>query len=759
MIEKFVSIKSVGRFRDCKAAGDVGFRKVTLIYAGNGRGKTTLCAILRSLQSGQPEPIAERKTLGAKDAAYVQIRLDGSTVSFSNNAWTSTCPGIAIFDSVFVHENVYGGDYVESEHRKKLYRVIIGEQGVVLARRVDELDSEIRDANKQISEDKAILERQVPEGLVLEDFLRLRLGDDLDGKIRQKSKEIESLERAHEIAEKETLSRIPVPTFPDKLEILLTKSLPDISAEAEARVKDHVAQCMDQRGESWLGQGLEYVRDDRCPFCGQGISANMLLADYRAYFKAGYKALTSEILEMERLVKTALQGEVILNIHKVIAGNQALADFWRQFVPIDFPGISFEKTQTSLNRIAASSHSLLGRKLATPFEPISPDADFASALSDFSDLTNAINSYNSGIEACNKQIAAQKLLAEKGDLTVARREFLLLTATKRRFEPEVKDACGKYEKSINAKSKLDADKATAKNLLDKYCVDILAKYQQSINDFLDLFDAGFRITNTKHQYTGGTPRSQYQIVINEKPIDLGDSKTLPGTPCFRTALSSGDRSALALAFFLASLKHDPRIAEKIVVFDDPISSLDCFRRTCTQQLIRRQSSIARQVIVLSHDPFFLKLLWDGYVGSEVKTLQLTRKGDNTVLAEWDVEAETQSEYIKDYNRLLKFYDEGSGNKIDVARSMRPFLEGKLRVEYPGQFAENEWLGDFTIKIRNAGASSPLSHAKADVAEIEDIKDYSKKYHHDQNSRADNEPIGDTELRGYVKRTLKLAGAC
>ena len=140
-------------------------------------------------------------------------------------------------------------------------------------------------------------------------------------------------------------------------------------------------------------------------------------------------------------------------------------------------------------------------------------------------------------------------------------------------------------------------------------------------------------------------------------------------------------------------------------------------------------------------------------------MQLTRKGNNTMLSEWDVDAETQSEYLKDYNRLLAFYHDGSGNKIEVARSIRTFLEGRLRVEYPGQFAENEWLGGFTNKIRSADASSPLHHAKADLAEIEAIKDYSKKYHHDQNLRADNEPISDAELRGYVKRTLKLAGAC
>ena len=51
MIKKLIRIANVGRFRDYKAAGDVSLNKLNLIVAENGRGKTTLCAILRSLRS------------------------------------------------------------------------------------------------------------------------------------------------------------------------------------------------------------------------------------------------------------------------------------------------------------------------------------------------------------------------------------------------------------------------------------------------------------------------------------------------------------------------------------------------------------------------------------------------------------------------------------------------------------------------------------------------------------------------------------
>jgi len=222
-------------------------------------------------------------------------------------------------------------------------------------------------------------------------------------------------------------------------------------------------------------------------------------------------------------------------------------------------------------------------------------------------------------------------------------------------------------------------------------------------------------------------------------------------------LSSGDRSALALAFFLASLGQDPDITNKIVVLDDPFTSLDRFRRTCTQQLIQDLANTAQQVIVMSHDAHFLKLIYDAGPENEIKTLQLAHVGDGTMLGEWDIVAETQSTYNMNHGSLLSFYRDRTGVPLDVARAIRPFLEGWLRVHFPGHFQSSEWLGNFIDKIRSADGNSGLQHAQADLSELEAINDYSKKYHHEQNPNADAESIYNDELHGFVKRTLRLVG--
>ena len=106
---------------------------------------------------------------------------------------------------------------------------------------------------------------------------------------------------------------------------------------------------------------------------------------------------------------------------------------------------------------------------------------------------------------------------------------------------------------------------------------------------------------------------------------------------------------------------------------------------------------------------------------------------------------------------LNYYRDQTGEPIDVARAIRPFIEGMLRSHFPGSFHTNEWLGQFIEKIRNADVSSGLQHATDELLEIEAINEYSKKYHHDQNPNADQEPISPDELHGYVKRTLRFVG--
>src|SRR6266478_2335547 len=107
-IKKLVSIKNVGRLVNCVQKGPE-FNKYNLFFAENGRGKTTLCAVLRSLETGQHEHISERKTIAPVSGdPTAQVRLvGGKNANYGKQAWSVTVPEIAIFDATFVNQNVH----------------------------------------------------------------------------------------------------------------------------------------------------------------------------------------------------------------------------------------------------------------------------------------------------------------------------------------------------------------------------------------------------------------------------------------------------------------------------------------------------------------------------------------------------------------------------------------------------------------------------------------------------------------------------
>ena len=73
--KKFVRIANVGRFSKLSPDGDVELKEITLIYAENGYGKTTIAGLIRSLKTGEAAYLSERATLGATGKQGVDLLL------------------------------------------------------------------------------------------------------------------------------------------------------------------------------------------------------------------------------------------------------------------------------------------------------------------------------------------------------------------------------------------------------------------------------------------------------------------------------------------------------------------------------------------------------------------------------------------------------------------------------------------------------------------------------------------------------------
>jgi hypothetical protein len=94
-------LRNIGQFDSVNAGAHLPLSKLSLIYAENGRGKTTIAAILRSLSTGEPTLITERQRLGAANPPHVVLTFAGAPLMFQNGSWGSALPRIAVFDDAF----------------------------------------------------------------------------------------------------------------------------------------------------------------------------------------------------------------------------------------------------------------------------------------------------------------------------------------------------------------------------------------------------------------------------------------------------------------------------------------------------------------------------------------------------------------------------------------------------------------------------------------------------------------------------------
>lgn len=333
-----------------------------------------------------------------------------------------------------------------------------------------------------------------------------------------------------------------------------------------------------------------------------------------------------------------------------------------------------------------------------------------------------------------------------------------MIAVRKRHQADVKKACDTYESTRLEKQALDDKKADTKRKLDEYSSQVICRYQDRINKFLDELDAGFRLANTRHVYPGGVASCEYQVVINDTNVTLGDPSTPMDRPSFRNTLSSGDRSTLALAFFLAQLCEDPNRAATIVVFDDPFNSQDSFRKSWTVEKIKACGMECEQVILLSHDHRFIDLLWKqlAHTRSERKSLKLKRVGQmNTTIVPWDIEEAMRSPGYDDHQALVDYHLGGIGHPRDVVRKIRPVLESHIRSILPGEVTENDNLGDIISIIRQAGQGHQLFPV---VRDLDAINAFTTPYAHGQSAVVAAD-LDEAELGGFIKRALRIVGSC
>ena len=104
----------------------------------------------------------------------------------------------------------------------------------------------------------------------------------------------------------------------------------------------------------------------------------------------------------------------------------------------------------------------------------------------------------------------------------------------------------------------------------------------------------------------------HPVVINDDHVDVGDVEDTAWDPVVSQHAKCRGSEQPRFWFLLRNWEDFPICRDTIVVFDGQFTSQDRSRRTYTQQLICKKAGEAKQVIVTSHDPTLLKLIWDNF---------------------------------------------------------------------------------------------------------------------------------------------------
>lgn len=758
MLRKIIAVRNVGRFRNSAAAGNPQLARHTLISGANGFGKTTLCAILRSLQSGDPSHVLGRATLGATEAPSIELLFPAGAVRFDGGAWTSLVPDLAIFDGVFVAENVHSGEVVEIDHRRNLYRVIIGQEGVRLAEQDTALAATSREMTGTVTAARNALAPHMPQGMRIEAFLAIAPDPDIEAKIAAQETVVAASREAGAIQARAALSVFAIPAMPEGMAAILARTLDDVAADAEHLLSGHIARHgMAEQGEPWIAQGLRHT-EDSCPFCGQDVQELPLIAAYRAIFSEQFRALSRDIENLRQQVVQALGDRALGTIATTSAHNREHLTFWQRFIAIDDVSLNPPEGFTAaVEALRNAALALIDRKAAAPLAASTPDAAFIAAQAAFAEAVGQFDPINQQITAINVKVAAIKAATGAADAQAEEAKLAKLNLTRTRHLPDVVTLCDAYNARIDEKADVDRRKEEVRQQLEAHTNNIVQPYENHINELLGNFNAGFTISQTRHAFPGGIATSSYLLVINNVKVDLGDGRTGHDQPSFKNTLSAGDRSTLALAFFLAHLEHDPDQAKKIVVFDDPFSSQDAFRRRQTVHEIMAVARDCAQVIVLSHDATFLKQVWDKAPhDSRVAVGIADHRAQGSKMSAIDLERICQGRTATDIDDLQAFMATGAGGLLDLVRKCRVVLETYCKTTYPAAFAANDWLGDIVGAIRVGGDQHP---AYALYDELDQINGYTSQYHHGEDvGDATPDQIDPNELTGFVKRTLRVVNA-
>lgn len=373
---------------------------------------------------------------------------------------------------------------------------------------------------------------------------------------------------------------------PNFSKVIALRQTPLLQKKIVGKEDVDVAALILKLGNSdWVKSGMTYLNasEDRCPFCQQRLDASFK-KKVEEYFDESYYSSMQEIRTLQgehegevQQLKIAL--DTILQLNSSQLDCEALRPIVEEFM-----------------HLCDENKRRLASKIENPSIPI--------VLLDCTDCSERIKKI---VHEANEKIRQHNQL-----VTNIRTERNLLTKLIWRFvSSEVKDVIADY---LSQKQKIEDEISKSENTvrdlenqahalkaeveeLQKKLTSVIPT-RETINRQLEGFGfSGFRLGEGVDEYT-------YSIVRDN------------GTTVGET-LSEGECNFVSFLYFYSQIKGSLRrtgeVDPQVIVFDDPISSMDSDVLFIVATLIRRlmvsmtgADSFVKQLIILTHNIYFHK---------------------------------------------------------------------------------------------------------------------------------------------------------
>ena len=715
MITSIAKVYGIGRYGHYD--GPVEIQKNQVIFGFNGAGKSTLSDIFYSLKNDEDhlEPLSRRHTLTTDEGQtpenqMVELSTDGEPLCFDGEHWNRTV-NIHVFNDQYIDEYLFIGDSYADGGRP----IGLGAKETQKLTKKQQCETELAECLDTVNQvlinnKEACRKANLGQSRIRMDKWARRVKKfaelaSINGAQR------EEIRRNHDEPDLSNPIIRSLRSWINRLSELyvlqdsggaaimrgISKLLQDTPEITGREIAAHMQAAMGHADPAWLVQGRRYQkREDLCPYCGQEITDpnfRKLAKDLDRFISGKQKEKAARIKQKAEKAKTYLDAEklqilqdVLEEIHTENAGKRFL---YKRTLNLT---ASLQFSTPEWKEYVYSLVQKLDRKLRNPYEKIVLTLEERLICGTVERILDKFNALQSKLKDEQNRCTEQLRTQQEYELQDGLYEVF--------FGPNREN----FQNAINCAIKMfDLDEMIQS--LQKELGKMLDEHKLAdVNRFLEEVNVNFTVNIVDNSYQvkiRGYKSSEYQK----------ENKLL---------CSEGERRMLAFAYFLQEVEEDPE--NKIIVVDDPVSSMDSSRRSVVAyKLMTLMQKANNQVIVLSHDLFFverLNALGEKLKDSPLGLMQINKYG--VIFSALDLQ-----EYLvtdeKVYEQIIRngIASDDERDKMVAWIAMRPYVS--VMTQGDGAYLSIEGKASYLAHSRYS--QSKNVHYKSEDYSIEAMKAY------------------------------------